>query len=772
MTGSGVPCRNAPDNREIQTDRCRLGWVSALRCTRGVLRLTWTYSPRMYEAATIEGVARTYQDELEALIRHCLDEHAGGLTPSDVPLAQLTQRQIDAWALPVREIEDVYPLSPLQQGILFHALRAPQSGHYVNQLCVTVAGLDVERFKVAWAAVIARHTALRTGLIWEGDLPGPLQFVRQQVPSALTQLDWRDRDVDTAGLHALAAADREKQFDLTQPPLQRMTVVQLSDGAHHLIWTHHHLLLDGWSAARQIEEVFGHYLGETLSPVSSRYGQYVAWLRQQDRAISEKFWRQVLEPVAEPTLLAQAVGRAPVQGAVDEGVEAEEVCRWEPVMSHQWVQFARCERVTLHTLIQAAWALLLQSYCGQRTVIFGSTVAGRPDALRGSHEMVGLLINTLPVIESPRPEQTVGAWLRELQARNSALREHAHVPLYEVQRWAGHPGQTLFDTLLVFENYPVDTALRARFGALLQFGSATTVQTTHYPLTVSVHTAEPLEIRFSYSRAHFTFEQIAALQGHLAALLQRLTADAAGYLGELTLLTSGQRIASVSIDQGEISSCEFRCLHELFEMRAKAQPQAVAVVFENTSLSYGELNARANQLARHLRAQGVGPEVRVGLAMERSVELVVGMLAILKAGGAYVPLDPAYPTQRLAFMIGDAGLERVLTQERLLERLPHAAADGETMRVRADRDTCPQGESVLAWCLDRNWHEVEHQAATDLENLASEQNLAYCMYTSGSTGRPKAVPCHTAYSATCSRGRSVPRRVRYAPYSFRLSVLM
>ncbi|WP_244592181.1 condensation domain-containing protein, partial [Azospirillum palustre] len=385
-----------------------------------------------------------------ALVAHC-ESSAGGLTPSDVPLAGLTQGQLDALSLPARELEDLYPLSPMQQGMLFHALEGAAEGEspYVTQLAVEVEGLEEERFAAAWAWVTARHAVLRTGFLWGGapaaPLAAPLQAVWERVADAVSVLDWRDRGLAGTGLEealgALAREERARGFELGRPPLQRVVLVRLGQGEqgrarHRLIWTSHHLLLDGWSSARLVAEALGRYrgadVGGAVGGAAGRYRDYIAWLGRQDGAASERFWRGRLSGLEAPTLLAASLPcRAPQAG---HGVVR---LRLDGGATRRLQAFAQAQRVTLNTLVQGAWALLLHRYSGQETVAFGATVSGRPAELAGVEETLGLFINTLPVVERPPSGERVGEWLRGLQRRNLEMREHEHTPLHEVQRWAG-----------------------------------------------------------------------------------------------------------------------------------------------------------------------------------------------------------------------------------------------------------------------------------------------------------------------------------------------
>ncbi len=439
---------------------------------------------------------------------------------------------------------------------------------------------------------------------------------------------------------------------------------------------------------------------------------------------------------------------------------------------------SRSECVTLNTLLQAAWVLLLQRYCGQRTVVFGTTVAGRPTEVAGSQEMLGLFINTLPLIQTPDPEQRVGSWLRALQAANLALREHEQVPLYELQRWAGRAGQTLFDSIWVFENYPIDEALRARTRDALKMGTVSYVEPTHYAMTVILEQSPAtVQIAFCYWRSCFEERNVQALRGHWLALLESLTVDPERCLGELPWLSEAETARILAWSAGKPVVPAGQCLHELIEARVREQPQAVALMYADTTLTYEELNARANQLARHLRLRGVGPDVLVGLAVERSLDMVIGLLGILKAGGAYVPLDPGYPRERLAFMIEDAGLTWVLTQAHLVESLPLCRTEDRASCSGGGVAPDPANLPLSVWCLDQDWHEVEQHSRTDPINLTTPHNLAYCIYTSGSTGKPKgAGNTHAAiinrlnWNAWLHDAWSEERILHKTPFSFDVSV--
>ncbi|WP_052710262.1 non-ribosomal peptide synthetase [Azospirillum thiophilum] len=694
----------------------------------GELVFDWSYSRSVLAPAVVEGLASAYAEELRALVAHC-EASAGGLTPSDVPLAGLTQGQLDTLALPARELEDLYPLSPMQQGMLFHALEGAAEGEspYVTQLAVEVEGLEEERFAAAWAWVTSRHAVLRTGFLWGGALSTPLQAVWERVPDAVSVLDWREiglaGDTLEEALGRLAREDRARGFELGRPPLQRVLLVRLGQGRHRLVWTSHHLLLDGWSSARLVAEALGRYRGAAVTGAPGRYRDYIAWLCRQDAAASERFWRGRLSGLEAPTLLAASLPcRDPQAG---HGVVR---LRLDGGATQRLQGFAQAQRVTLSTLVQGAWALLLQRYGGQETVAFGATVSGRPAELAGVEETLGLFINTLPVVERPPSGERVGEWLRGLQRRNLELREHEHTPLHEVQRWAGASlgtsggARALFDSIVVFENYPVDEAIRDQTDDSLRFGSAETADDTHYAMTLTVRAGGALDFAFGYRRDHFDAGHAEELSQLFGGLLDRMASNAETRVGMLELLEGDRRRQVLERWSGLTDpnhpSLPIPRLHQLIEAQVRRKPEATALVHPGGSLSYGDLNARANRLARLLRAEGIGPDDRVAIALERSPELVVAILAVLKAGAAYLPLDPGYPPQRLAYMLEDGGAALLLTSEALQGgiSLPTALP---AIRLDADRDR------LAAFADD------------DLPPAGTPDDLIYLIYTSGSTGQPK-----------------------------------
>ncbi|NVZ39569.1 amino acid adenylation domain-containing protein, partial [Pseudomonas sp. 21615526] len=676
----------------------------------GELSLGWTFSGQMFDTSTVQRLADEYRLELLSVIAHCTAPGNSGLTPSDVPLAGLGQRQLDALPLALSAVEDIYPLSAMQQGMLFHTLYEQGGGDYINQMRLDVTGLDPERFRQAWQACVNSHEILRTGFLWQGDLERPLQVVHKHLELPFTVLDWQEHPALDGALDTLADADRQRGFDLVQAPLLRLTVVRTAPDQCHLIYTSHHILMDGWSNSQLLGEVLQRYSGQEPEHQPARYRDYIGWLQSQDQTLRAAFWTQQLAPLQAPTRLAQAVA-APLSA------DAGYASHFEVLDSRQTRllnEFARQQKVTLNTLLQAAWLLLLQRYTGQSTVCFGATVAGRPADLKGVEQQIGLFINTLPVIASPLAGETVSHWLQTVQGQNLALREHEHTPLFEIQRWAEHGSESLFDTLLVFENYPISEALAQSADDGLSFGAVVAHEQSNYPLTLSVNAGQTLGLHYHYDRSQFAAGTMAGIARHLNQLLARFMAGSEQVLAQLATLEGDERrLVEHTWNANGLDFPRERCIHQQIQDQVQRTPDALAVIWGDEQLTYRQLNGRANALAHKLVALGVGPEVRVGVAMPRSAQMVVALLAVLKAGGAYVPLDPDYPAERVAYMLKDSQARVLLTQAAV------------ALEVDASIDV-----------LLVDAQEVDDQ---DLDVAVHAGNLAYVIYTSGSTGLPKGV---------------------------------
>ncbi|WP_150048085.1 non-ribosomal peptide synthetase [Methylomonas rhizoryzae] len=687
----------------------------------GQLHLSWRYSRERYRRATLERWADRYQTHLQTLIAHCRRADVGGYTPSDFPLAGLDQVQLDELAFAPRQVDDLYPLTPLQHGLLFHSRYQPDTQAYRIQLACRLNGpLNTTAFRQAWQHLLARHAILRTGFIEQG-LSQPLQRVERHASVPITEHDWRNLSAEEQQIRwqTLQADDRRQGYDFERPPLMRVNLAACGDERHYLLWSYHHVLLDGWSSPILVEELFHLYrsLAEghaaELAPARP-FRDYVAWLQRQDQVAAEHYWRTQLAGFEAATVLG--VDQSPHSKGSVGPLHPQDLCLSD-ALSARLQDYVKQRRLTLNTLAQAAWGLLLSHYSGRRDVVFGVTVAGRPAELAGIERQVGLFINTVPMRLKLEPEQKLSDWLQTVFEQGRLQSRYDYAALAQIQNWSDiGRGQALFDSLLVFENYPLDQAL-LEIGGPLRIDQVAGQDPTNYPLTLAVFPGPQLRLTLHYDADRFPGAVAARMLEHLQHLLNAFAEQPEARLANLPSLTSAERRQILhDWNATEVAYSQERCIHQLFEAQVEKTPDAIALSFEGESLSYAELNAQANQLAHYLIERGVGPDVLVGICLERSLAMVVGLLGILKAGGAYVPLDPNYPAERLAFMLADIAPVVILTQAKFAE-LDFA------------------GAPVLS--LDSDWTQVAAYSAGNPRPNLQPSNLAYCIYTSGSTGQPK-----------------------------------
>lgn len=641
-----------------------------------------------------------------------------------------------------RDIEDIYPLSPMQQGMLFHSIYSPDSPVYLERLsCVLLGTLDTEAFKRSWYEVVHRHSILRTSFMWE-DLDEPLQIVHRQVELPIDLLDWSGQTAE-AQKQALAEyldKDLNTPFDLLQAPLMRLALIRFSPDSTCLVWTHHHLLIDGWSMPILLKEVFTFYeaysQGKPLYLRPPRpYRDYIAWLKQQDLSKAEEYWRKALQgfQVATQIPLKRTETLLPSDVATERtsiGAEATQKMR----------KAGQQLGLTMNTWVQGAWGLLLSRYSGERDVLFGATVAGRPASLPGVDAMLGLFINTLPVRVQVQPDQSVADWLRNLQGQQAETRQYEYTPLFQIQPWSEIPsGQPLFDSIMVFENYPVEESLKQQTSSL-QVRDLQHYGKTNYPLTVVIAPAQDLEVHLVYDPSLFSQDVVQQMARHMRQVLLSMLSDPDQPLKNIQMLPPEEtrqvllawnQLAETSGEAGLPDTTPAQrpgSVVQLFQRQARLMPDQAAGIYVDEQgnenlLTYRDLDQASDRLAVYLQQIGVGPETLVGVCLNRSLEVLAALLGILKSGGAYVPLDPKYPTDRLAFMIQDSGIKALLTQEAtrpvITEALSNAIENIPVIDIRLPFDFKSHEPVVL--------------------DLPGESQLAYVIYTSGTTGQPKGV---------------------------------
>ena len=510
----------------------------------GQLRVSWTYSKNIHRRETIEQLAAEFTRALRVLIERCRTGRRELYTPSDFPEAGVSQQTLDQLLNELGDfhdngIEDIHQLTPMQQGMFFHSLYAPESEAYFMQSSYLLQGeLNASALRQAWQQVLERHAAMRTGYIWEG-LETPLAVVRRSVELVWEEEDWSALSPaeQSARLEVFLQADRRRGFEFTRAPLMRLTLIEAADDAHHFVLSYHHILMDGWSAFVVFKEVFDTYerLCQGQEPELKRpraYRDYITWLRQQPLSAAESFWRRSLKGFKEPIRLKGERAVAELNGASEDfasqhfGLNAEETAALQT--------FAQQHRLTLNTLAQGAWGLLLSHQSGREDVVFGSVMSGRPPAIADVDSIVGLFINTLPVRVRVKPETLLLAWLRELQIQLLELREYEYTPLVEIQRWSEVPrGVPLFESNLSFDNYPVDSSLSGQEEDGLKIVDTHSADWSAHPLSVAVGASAELLVMLKYDRRRFDEEAMAQMARRFHTILGNLVGLQSARLGEL-----------------------------------------------------------------------------------------------------------------------------------------------------------------------------------------------------------------------------------------------
>lgn len=692
----------------------------------GQLVVEWSYASTQYQPATVTSLLTRFVDNLSKLIQHCQHLTDRRPTPSDFRLTGLaSQAELDAFlpTIPTQTtVEAIYRLSPLQEGMLFHSLYEANSRAYIDQLrCTIDAPIDPNFFRQSWDLLTQEHTVLRSAFPYDA-FQTPLQVVfnRVELPFRfvdLSQLGHHERDAQAAQL-----ADDELQtgFDLQRPPLLRVLLLKRSAGQFEMIWTNHHLLLDGWSLPVLINKLVAHYttLSRGQEPVlgaTDRYEDFIQLLENRPQQAEKAFWQAYIGDVEQPTLLPFVAER--VERNKGEGPAHSLTWTADAALNQQIKVFLLTQRVTVNTLCQSVWACLLAHYTQRADITFGVTVSGRPANLAGAEDRVGLFINTLPLRVTMPTDRPVGDWLLDLQQQQATMREFQQMPLRAIQQLTSVSGDW-FDSLLVVENYPMADLLGQH--SALPISRAALREQTNFLLTLVVSPAPTLSIRFGYQSALLDEEAVEQIRTQFEHTLRQLVSQPQQAVGAVQVVTPVEINYLKTIGNQSITYTNAAAtVVDLFTRQVYRKPQQTALIYGDEQLTYGELNRRANQLAHYLMGLGAGPGQLIGLCVERSPYLLIGLLAVLKTGAAYIPIDPATPTERVQHMLDDASATLVLCQQRTLAKLGNATG---RMHLLLDEPA--------AWAT-----QPDHDPAT----APTSADLAYCLYTSGSTGRPKGV---------------------------------
>ncbi len=675
------------------------------------LHAEWTWAPSVLDASQITRLSQLWFEALAGVCAH-VRSGGGGLTPSDIAPARLSQQQIDELQRQ-HHIADILPLTPLQQGLLFHSSTAQGSDDmYAVQLDFTLTGpLDPGRLRDAVHTVVNRHPHLAALFCEHYDEP-------VQIIPADPVVEWRYLELDGIGdaeagglIEELCVSERAAVCDLAGQAAFRAALIRTADGRHRFVLTNHHILLDGWSLPILLREIFTSYYGQRL-PAAGSYRAFLTWLAARDLDAAREAWGEVLYGFETPTLVAP-------QGRMGQGSRGFEKSCVPEQTTTALAELARSCHTTLSTVLQAAWALVLTSLTGQHDVVFG-TPRSRVGQLEvdDAEQMVGLLINTVPVRADITATTTTADLLAQLQHSHNDALEHQHLALSEIHRVAGH--DQLFDTLFVYENYPLDSGMTLGDDGLA-IAEFTNREYNHYPLTVEALPGRELGLHIEYDTDVFDAAGIASLVERLRRVLVAMTADPTRRLSSIDLLDRDDRELVLSQMSGADVTAPVGVAPQLLAAAVAAEPDAPAVVDGTRELSYRELDEWSTRLARELIDAGVGPERAVGVAVDRCAELVVAWWAVVKAGGIYAPVDLDHPVERIASVLDAVAAVCVLTCG-----TDEVAGAGTRPIVRIDG-------------LDLSRH--SSQEITDADRLSPlrADDTSYLIFTSGSTGVPKGV---------------------------------
>lgn len=675
------------------------------------LVMSWTYNQEQYFGKTVVTLGEQFQVNLSQLIQHC-QQVKKEYTPSDFGLApEVNWRELTTFFdknTLHNKIAYLHRLSPMQEGILFHELYNPQSTAYIAQLSLDfLNGLDIELFKLAWRTLIKEHTVLRS-VFYSTTFPIPVQVVFKTADLPFSVLDYSDLSPEAQqnAIQQFLEEEHQKGFDLAELPLMRITLIKKTSTTYTFVWTRHHILMDGWSTATLMAQLLSIYetlsKGQKLVPNQiDHYRNYIQYIHSKDQWSAIDFWKNYLKEVENSTLLPFIdTASERNKGA---GIPKEKELVLAPLVSQQINAFAKQHHITVNTLMQGVWAYLLAKYTQNSTILFGVTVSGRPTDLLGVEDKIGLFINTLPLRTTIEAETAIIPWLQILQKEQMSLREFQYSGLNEIQEWTSLKGD-LFDSLLIFENYPMDTILKK--GNPLEIGNLATKEQTNYLLNIIIFNQDKLSVTFSYDSSLLNEAEVERIKGHFETVLTEIVVKKKQKIGALQLLKPlEEKQLLIDFNNNELAFPEEATIVDLFEKQVQQTPQNIALIFEEEALTYEQFNQRVNQLTHHLKAKGVEQDDLVGLCLDRSLEMIISILSILKAGAAYIPIDPEYPAERISFLLEDAA------PKLLIDRVFY-----------------------------QNFEKVVHQySISNIGIKGSANDLYSVIYTSGSTGKPKGV---------------------------------
>ncbi|MEL6970793.1 MAG: amino acid adenylation domain-containing protein, partial [Bacteroidota bacterium] len=674
----------------------------------GSLKMYWNFSSEEYQEQTIEQLSQQFVEHLRTIVAYNIQQSDSHKTPSDFGLQDFVNySELDRFlAQPsATNLQDIYRLSPLQEGLLFHALLDQDSISYREQLLVDFnPELDTKVFQQAWQALTEHHSILRSN-IKTSAFDQPVQCVYHSVSLPFEVVDLGEVEDAEQFMDDYLEADRRQGLDLSSAPLFRICLFKHPAYCRMLL-SFHHIILDGWSLPLMLKELLKHYddlsIGKEIQVQQpDNYGDFIKFIQTQHAQSARQFWQQYLEGIEKASLLPFA--ERLTDQYLGNSIFSTEKLVLDPQRSEDLKAFAKQNHLTINTIIQGAWAFLLAKYTNTQDVLFGVTVAGRPAELDRSQQRLGLYINTIPLRIKVAAGEEVTKWLEQLQLSHAEARGFQYEPLNEIKKHTSLQ-EAFFDSLIVFENYPISEVVSAQ--SQLQIQNVQLREETHYLLSIIVVVGEQVEVRFKYNERLDIF-YVRQIMAHFEQVIQSWVTNDRALLQNVEYLTPEER-DQLLIGNGnlQVTYPQHRTLVQLFLEQAQKTPDHIALTFGEKHLTYQSLDRLSNKLAHHLIQQDhIQPEELVGIYQWHSEWLIITILGILKAGGAYVPIDPDYPQERTDYIKNDSACRIIIGEEWLTE-------------FRANLAEYP---------------ETTPQVAVQAENLA------YIIYTSGTTGKPKGV---------------------------------
>ncbi|MCP4157021.1 MAG: amino acid adenylation domain-containing protein, partial [bacterium] len=657
-----------------------------------------------------------------------------------------------------KNIADILPLTPVQEGMLFHYLKAPGNNTYFEQLCLEISGnLENKLFQQAWNTVIRANEALRTVFRWE-KMDKPVQVVLKEHQPEPSFLDFSSQpDMRPTLIAKLKQEDKSTPFDLLEVPF-RITLCRLENNRHLVIISNHHILYDGWSNGIILKEFFEAYnmAAEGKDPVitaKTKFKEYIKWLQGLDAKKQETFWKEYL--AGYETQIEFSIKKK--KKDIKTGINERHTYNLTAALVNRLEAYAAQQKVTQASILNAAWGLLLQKYNNCNDVVFGTTVAGRNADIKGMEEIAGLFINTVPLrvkVLSQKDNQktdTIATVIQDIHRHLRQRREFENTPPVNIKEYSSlDVKEELFDTLLVLENYPLDERLKQKEGAII-IDSFSMAEATHYDLTAGITLFDGIRLEFNYNSARFETESIRQLTAHFTNILQDMVDNPGKEAVAVTLMHKAEQDEILHrFNRPAPASPGDKTLEQLLEEQAAKNPESTALIAENETaegtgeikLTYAQLNGASTRLARRLTEKGFQPGNIAGLMVERSPRLVTAIFAILKAGGAYLPIDPTFPAERVRYMLEDSNAKILLSNSGV--RLSKADFTGKKtacieipIDINTDTQQTPPAHNV------NDVPQVQDPASGIQHPESSIQhpitNLAYIIYTSGTTGKPKGV---------------------------------